>query len=159
MANIEGEFITKEGLQDLKDQLEHLKVHVRKEVSEKIKTARGFGDLSENAEYDEAKNEQAEVEAKIAQLEEKIKSAKIIDESQINSDMVSLGSKVKILDIAEDDTLEFSIVGSAEADIAAGKLSYESPVGAALLNHGVGETVKVDAPGGVSEFKILEISR
>ena len=73
--------------------------------------------------------------------------------------MVSLGSKVKILDIAEDDTLEFSIVGSAEADIAAGKLSYESPVGAALLNHGVGETVKVDAPGGVSEFKILEISR
>ena len=92
----QGEFITQQGLQDLKDQLEHLKVVVRKEVSEKIKTARGFGDLSENAEYDEAKNEQAEVEAKIAQIEEKIKTAQVIDESQINSDVVGLGSKVKI---------------------------------------------------------------
>ena len=108
MANVQqGEFMTKQGLQDLKDQLEHLKVVVRKEVSEKIKIARGFGDLSENAEYDEAKNEQAEVEAKIAQLEEKIKSAQVIDESQISSDVVGLGTKVKILDVAEDDEMEF----------------------------------------------------
>ncbi len=160
MANSQqGEFMTQQGLQDLKDQLEHLKVVVRKEVAEKIKTARGFGDLSENAEYDEAKNEQAEVEAKISQLEEKIKTAQVIDESQVNANVVGLGSKVKILDMAENEELEFSIVGSAEADFLAGKLSYESPVGAALLNHEVDEIVKVDAPNGVSEFKILEISR
>ena len=128
-------------------------------IGEKIKIARGFGDLSENAEYDEAKNEQAEVEAKIAQLEEKIKSAQVIDESQISSDVVGLGTKVKILDVAENDEMEFSIVGSAEADFMNGKLSYESPVGSALLNHEVGDVVKVDAPGGASEFKILEISR
>ena len=155
----QGEFITQQGLQDLKEQLEHLKVVVRKEVSEKIKTARGFGDLSENAEYDEAKNEQAEVEAKIAQIEEKIKTAQVIDESQINSDVVGLGSKVKILDVAENEEMDFSIVGSAEADFISGKLSYDSPVGAALLNHEVGDVVKVDAPDGTFEFKILEINR
>lgn len=160
MANSQqGEFITQQGLEDLKEQLEYLKVVVRKEVSEKIKTARGFGDLSENAEYDEAKNEQAEVEAKIAQIEEKIKTAQVIDESQINSNAVGLGTKVKILDLSENDEMDFLIVGSAEADFAAGKLSYESPVGAALLNHEVDDIVKVDAPDGVFEFKILEISR
>lgn len=160
MANSQqGEFITQQGLEDLKEQLEYLKVVVRKEVSEKIKTARGFGDLSENAEYDEAKNEQAEVEAKIAQLEEKIKTAQVIDESLINSNAVGLGTKVRILDLLENDEMDFSIVGSAEADFAAGKLSYESPVGAALLNHEVDDIVKVDAPDGVFEFKILEISR
>lgn len=155
----QGEFITQQGFQDLKDQLEHLKVVVRKEVSEKIKTARGFGDLSENAEYDEAKNEQAEVEAKIAQLEEKIKTAQVIDETKINSNAVGLGTKVKILDVSENEEMSFSIVGSAEADFISGKLSYESPIGNALLNHEVGDVVKVDAPDGVFEFKILEISR
>ncbi len=159
MANTQGEFITQQGLQELKDQLEHLKVVVRKEISEKIKVARSFGDLSENAEYDEAKNEQAEVEAQIAQLEEKIKTVIVIDESDIDSDSVSLGTTVKILDIEEDEELEFAVVGSAEADLSKGKLSYESPVGAALLHHKVGEVVTVTTPSGSSEFKILEISR
>ncbi len=159
MAENKEYVFTKEGLEEIKNKLDELKNVTRKQVSEKIKEARSFGDLSENAEYDEAKNEQAEVEALISQLEEQVKYARIIDESEINADLVSPGSKVKILDIEFDEEEEFYIVGSSEADPAKKKLSYESPVGAALLHHGVGEVVQASTPEGIVEFKILEISR
>ena len=152
-------YMSEDGYKKLMAELKHLETVERPKISAAIAEARDKGDLSENAEYDEAKNEQAEVEAKIAQIEEKIKTAQVIDESQINSNVVGLGSKIKILDLTENEEMEFSIVGSTEADFISGKLSYESPVGAALLNHEVGETVKVDAPDGSFEFKILEISR
>ncbi len=159
MAENKEYVFTKEGLEELKNRLDELKNVTRKQVSEKIKEARSFGDLSENAEYDEAKNEQAEVEALISRLEEQVKYARIIDESEINADLVSLGSKVKILDIEFDEEEEFYIVGSSEADPAKRKLSYESPVGEALLHHGVGDIVQASTPEGIVEFKILEISR
>lgn len=131
---------TKKGLEDAKEKLEILKTVTRKEVSEKIKEARSFGDLSENAEYDEAKNEQAEVEAEIMKLEEMIKYAKIVDNDTV-SDAVTPGSTVTIFDIEENEELVYTIVGTMEADLASGKISYESPVGAALLNKKVGDEI------------------
>lgn len=151
--------LTKEGMQKLKDELEFLKTNKRKEVAAKIKVALGFGDLSENSEYDEAKNEQAEVEARINQITEMLKYARILDESEIVADEVSLGSRVKILDIEFDEELEYTIVSTTEADPANNKLSQESPVGKALMHGKVGETIKAETPGGNVEFKILEISR
>ncbi len=159
MAEAKEFVLTKEGLAELENELEQLKTVTRKEVSEKIKQALSFGDLSENSEYDEAKNEQAEVEARINQIEYMLKYAHVIDEGDIKSDVVSPGSKVKLLDVEFDEELEYTIVGSAEADPAKNKLSYESPVGAAVLNHSVGEVVQANTPGGVAEFKILEITR
>lgn len=149
--------LTKQGLEELKQELETLKTVTRKEVSEKIKVARSYGDLSENSEYDEAKNEQAEVEARISEIENTLKYVRLIDESEIVSDEVSPGCRVRILDIEEDDELEYTIVGSAEADPAKMKLSYESPVGSALLHRKAGETITVSTPGGEIPFKILEI--
>lgn len=159
MADNKEYVFTKEGLENLKNELDVLKNVTRKEVSEKIKEARSFGDLSENAEYDEAKNEQAEVESRINKIEDQIKYARIIEESEIQADLVSPGSKVKILDIEFDEEDEYYIVGSSEADPAKNKLSYESPVGAALLHHGVGDVVQASTPEGIIEFKILEINR
>ena len=156
--------LTNEGKAKLEAELSHLISVTRKEVSEKIKEARSFGDLSENAEYDAAKDEQAEVEARISQLEHMLKNSKVVEVE--SNDVVSVGKKVKLEFFGELAELmgmkgkaEYSIVGSSEADPAQNKLSYESPVGSALLNHEVGDIVKVDAPGGASEFKILEISR
>lgn len=149
--------LTQEGLEELQNELEHLKTVTRKEVSEKIKQALAFGDLSENSEYDEAKNEQAEVEARINQIQNMLKYVRIIDESEIKSDVVTPGSKVKILDIEFDEELEYTIVGPSEADPEKKKLSYESPVGAAILNRKIGETVDANTPGGIVQFKILEI--
>lgn len=151
--------LTKEGLAELEAELEQLKTVTRKEVSEKIKQALSFGDLSENSEYDEAKNEQAEVEARINQIQNMLKYARIIDESEIKADVVTPGSKVKILDVEFDEELEYTIVGPTEADPEKHKLSYESPVGKAILNHKLGETVDANTPGGVVQFKIIEISR
>ncbi len=151
--------LTKEGMQKLKDELEFLKTTKRQEVAEKIKVALGFGDLSENSEYDEAKNEQAEVEAKINKIIEKLKYARIIDESDFVADEVGLGSKVKILDVEFDEEMEYTIVSTTEADPGNNKLSQESPVGAALMHGKVGDIVKAETPGGEIEFKILEISR
>lgn len=151
--------MTKEGLEELKKELEHLKTVTRKEVAEKIKQARSYGDLSENSEYDEAKNEQAEVESRINDIENTLKYVKIISEEDIVADEVSPGCKVRILDIEEDDELEYTIVGTAEADPSKMKLSYDSPVGKALLHKKVGETVMVSTPGGEIPFKILEIIR
>ena len=151
--------LTKEGMQKLKDELDYLKSTKRQEVAEKIKVARGFGDLSENAEYDEAKNEQAEVEARINTIIDMLKYARILDESEIVSDEVSLGSKVKIYDVEFEEEIEYIIVSTTEADPANNKLSQESPVGKALMHGKVGDVVKAETPGGEVEFKILEISR
>lgn len=144
---------TQKGLDEAKEKLEILKTVTRKEVSEKIKEARSFGDLSENAEYDEAKNEQAEVEAEIMKLEEMIKFAKIVD-TDVVTDAVTPGSVVTILDVEENEELVYTIVGTMEADLAAGKLSYESPVGAALLNKKVGDVITEPI-----EIKILKIEK
>ena len=151
--------LTPDGMKQLKDEIEYLKTIKRKEVSEKIKQALSFGDLSENSEYDEAKNEQAEVEARISQIEEMLKHARVLNDSEIISDEVGLGAKVKLLDIEFDEEIVYSIVGTTEADPANNKLSQESPVGAALMHKKAGETVTVSTPGGDVEFKILEISR
>lgn len=152
--------LTGEGLKKLEDELENLKTVRRKEVSEKIKQALAFGDLSENSEYDEAKNEQAQVELRIIQVENMLKNVKIIDESEIDTDVVSIGSKVLVHDVEFDEDVEYTIVGSTEADPVKSKISDESPVGRALLGAKVGETVTASVPSGdVLEFKILEISK
>ncbi len=152
--------LTSEGLKKLEDELENLKTVRRKEVSEKIKQALAFGDLSENSEYDEAKNEQAQVELRIIQVENMLKNVKIIDESEIDTDVVSIGSKVLVHDVEFDEDVEYTIVGSTEADPVKSKISDESPVGKALLGAKVGETVQAAVPSGaVLEFKILEISK
>jgi len=152
-------FLTYEGLKERERELEYLKTEKRKEISEKIKVALGFGDLSENAEYDEAKNEQAEVELKIIRLEKMLKNAKVIDEEEISTDVVSIGIKVKVLDIEMDEEEIYSIVGSEEADPMQNRISDESPVGKAILGAKVGDTVTVSSPNGEFELKILEISK
>ena len=149
---------TKNGLEEAKERLEILKTKTRKEVSEKIKEARSFGDLSENAEYDEAKNEQAEVEAEIMKLEEMIKYAKIVD-NDTTSDGVTPGAVVTIYDEEFDEEETYTIVGTMEADLATGKLSYESPVGAALLNKKEGDEVEVTTIDGTIKLKILKIEK
>lgn len=150
---------TGQGLEAAKERLELLKTKTRKEVSEKIKEARSFGDLSENAEYDEARNEQAEVEAEIMKLEEMIKFAKVVDNDDTKSDMITPGTKVTLYDIEFDEEVVYTIVGSMEADLANGKLSYESPVGAALLNKKAGDTIEVKPFDEVVSFKILKIEK
>ncbi len=152
--------LTDEGLQKLEDELEYLKTVKRKEVSEKIKEALGFGDLSENAEYDEAKNEQAQVEVRIVQLENMLKNAKVIDQDDIDIEQVGIGTRVKVLDPEFDETIEYSIVGSTEADPDKNKISDESPVGKALIGKKIGEAVEVNTPAGTSfTLKILEINK
>lgn len=151
--------LTDEGLKKLEDELEYLKTQKRKEVAEKIKHARGFGDLSENSEYDEAKDEQAKVELRIVEIEKMLKNAKIIDDSEINLDIVSVGAKLKLYDYEYEEDLEYIIVGSTEADPANGKISDESPIGKALLGKKVGEDVEVETPGGTVKFKILDIGK
>ena len=152
-------FLTYEGLKERERELEYLKTEKRKEISEKIKVALGFGDLSENAEYDEAKNEQAEVELKIVKLEKMLKNAKIIDDEDISTDIVSMGIKVKVLDIDMEEEDEYYIVGSEEANPMENKISDESPVGKAILGKKVGDIVTVEAPNGEFEMKVLEISK
>ncbi len=151
--------ITNEGLLKLEEKLEYYKGQRRKEVSEKIKIALSFGDLSENSEYDEAKNEQAIVESEIAQMEATIKNAIVIDMSEISTDIIKVGNKVKLQDVEYDEEVEYTIVGTAEVDVALGKISDESPVGKALIGRALGETVKVVTPNGEIDFKVLEISK
>lgn len=159
MSNAKEVVVTVAGLKALEDELEELKTVRRKDVAEKIKVARGFGDLSENSEYDEAKNEQAFIESRIAQLEAMLKNARVIDNDELNLDTVSVGTHVKIQD-EDGEVEEYDITGSTEADPLNGKISDESPVGAALMGQKVGQTVTVSLPnGGTIDFKILEISR
>lgn len=151
--------LTDEGLNKLEQELELLKTRKRQEVAEKIKVARGFGDLSENAEYDAAKEEQAQIEARIVQLENMLKNAKIIDQDEIDLTKVSIGTKVTVFDVEFEEELEYSIVGSTEADPDLNKISDESPVGRALIGRNIGDTVDVETPGGVIQMKILSINK
>lgn len=147
--------LTKEGMAKLREELEYLKTEKRKEVSEKIREARSFGDLSENAEYDEAKNEQAEVESRINTIINMLKYARVINENEVNADVVGLGSTVVIREVGEDEEETYSIVTTTEADPDKNKISQESPVGKALMGHAAGETVTVEAPAGKINFEII----
>lgn len=151
--------LTDEGLRKLQDELENLKTVGRTEIAEKIKVARGYGDLSENSEYDEAKNEQAKIEARIVELEAMLNNAELIEEKKGSGKTVMIGSKVKVFDIEFEEEMEFKVVGSAEAAPDKGYISDESPVGKALLGATVGQIVKAEAPDGEIELKILAISK
>ena len=151
--------MTSEGLKRLEDELEDLKTVKRKEIAEKIKVALSFGDLSENSEYDEAKNEQAIVEARIAELEATLRNVKILDEDDLTTEMIHVGSKIKVFDKEFDEEVSYQIVGSTEADPMNGRISDESPVGKALLGHKVGDVVDVEVPDGVVTFEILDIAK
>ena len=153
--------LTQEGYDNLEKELENLKTVVRTEIAERIKVALGFGDLSENSEYDEAKNAQASNEIRIAELENKLRYARIIDESEIDTKTVQLGNKVKVLDMEFDEELEYTIVGSMEVDLSQNKISNESPVGKALLGAKKGQFVEVHIvhSNEVSKYKVLDIKR
>ena len=151
--------LTQEGFDNLEKELEYLKTEKRAEISERIKIALGFGDLSENSEYDEAKNAQAENEAKIAELESKIRHAKIIDESEIDTKTVQVGNTVKLLDMEFNEEVTYTIVGSTEVDLTQNRISNESPMGKALLGAKKNQTVEVQAPAGVIKYKILSITK
>lgn len=151
--------LTQEGFDNLEKELEYLKTEKRSEISERIKVALGFGDLSENSEYDEAKNAQASNEIKIAELENKLRYAKIIDESEIDTKTVQVGNKVKVLDMEFDEEVEYTIVGSTEVDLSQNRISNESPIGAALLGAKKNQVVEAQTPGGVVKFKILAIKK
>lgn len=151
--------LTAEGLRNFEEELDYLKSVVRKEIAEKIKVALSFGDLSENAEYDEAKNEQAQVEARIAELEAMLKNVKIIDEDDINTEVVHVGTKVKVYYVDARFEEEYQIVGSTEADPDKGCISDESPVGKALIGVGPGTVVEVETPGGLVRIQVMEISK
>jgi transcription elongation factor GreA len=149
--------LTADGYKKLQQEIDVLRNDKRREVAERIRIAREFGDIAENAEYDDAKNEQAMLEHKIAQLEERILSARVITKKEISKDSVSVGAHVRLRDMQANKTFEYHIVGSAEANPAENKLSNESPVGKAIMGHKKGETVEVSAPRGSLKFKILEI--
>ena len=151
--------ITDDGLKKLQEELENLKTNGRADIAEKIKVARGYGDLSENSEYDEAKNEQAKIEARIVEIEAMLKNVEIIEDIKGKAKTVLIGVKVKVLDEEYDEECEYRVVGSTEADPREGKISDESPVGKALLGKKIGDEVIVDAPSGEFKLKILEISK
>ena len=151
--------LTQEGYNNLEKELNFLKTEKRADIADRIKVALGFGDLSENSEYDEAKNAQAENEVKIAALENKLRHAKIIDEKDIDTETVQVGNKVRVLDIEFDEKIEYTIVGSTEVDLAENKISNESPLGEALLGAKKNQTVEVNAPAGVMKYKILSIKK
>jgi transcription elongation factor GreA len=150
--------ITQEGLEKLQEELEHMTTVKRREVAARIKEAREFGDIMENAEYDDAKNEQALLEQRIAQLEERLRRARVVDENHLNSDIVGVGVRVHVKDQKSGDSRKFQIVGSAEADPAESKLSNESPIGKALMGHKKGDVVTIDVPRGPKKkLKITKI--
>ena len=151
--------LTQEGYDNLEKELNYLRTDKRAEVAERIKIALGFGDLSENSEYDEAKTAQAENEAKIAELENKLRYAKIIDEKEIDTETVQVGNIVKVLDMEFDEKIEYIIVGSTEVNLAENKISNESPLGKALLGAKKNQTVEVNAPAGIMKYKILSIKK
>jgi transcription elongation factor GreA len=149
--------LTPEGYSKLKEEIEHLSTAKRREVAERIKHAREFGDISENSEYDDAKNEQAMLEHRIALLQERLANARVIEADEIRSDVVGLGTRVRLKDMDANETIEYTIVGSAEANPAENRLSNESPVGKAILGRKKGEIVEVAAPRGSLKFKIMDI--
>ena len=151
--------LTSEGLKRLEDELDELIVVKRKEVAQKIKEAREQGDLSENAEYDAAKDEQRDIEARIEELEGILKNAEVVDEEEVDLDKINVGCAVKVFDITFDEEADFKIVGSTEANSLEGKISNESPVGMALIGKKVGDIVDVETQAGLMQYKVLEISR
>ena len=151
--------LTSEGLKKLEDELDELIVVKRKEVAQKIKEAREQGDLSENAEYDAAKDEQRDIEARIEEIEKILKNAEIVDEDEVDTETINIGCQVKILDLEFDEELTYKIVGSTEANSLKGKISNESPVGKALLGKKVGDLVSVETQVGVVQYKVLDIQR
>ncbi|MCI8763961.1 MAG: transcription elongation factor GreA [Lachnospiraceae bacterium] len=151
--------LTYAGLKQYEDELQDLKVHRRQEVAQKIKEAREQGDLSENAEYDAAKDEQRDIELRIEELEKLLKNAEVIDEDEIDINKISIGCKVKVYDVDFDEEMEFRIVGSTEASSLQNKISNESPVGQALLGKSVGDVVDVETQAGTIQYKVLEIQR
>ena len=158
MAAEKKNIMTYAGLKKLEDELEDLKVNRRKEVAQKIKEAKEQGDLSENAEYDAAKEEQADIEARIVELEKILKNAEVIDDD-VALDVISVGCRVKVLDVEFDDEMEFSIVGSTEANSLKGFISNESPLGIALIGKKKNEVVEVESPAGMIQYKIVDIQR
>lgn len=151
--------LTYAGLKQYEDELQDLKVNRRQEIAQKIKEAREQGDLSENAEYDAAKDEQRDIELRIEELEKLLKNAEVVDEDEIDLDKISIGCKVRVYDVEFDEEMEFKIVGSTEANSRKNKISNESPVGKALLGKSVGDVVDVETLAGVIQYKILEIQR
>lgn len=151
--------LTYEGLQQLEAELQDLRVNRRKEVAQKIKEAREQGDLSENAEYDAAKDEQRDIEARIEEIDKILRNAEVVLEEDVDVDQINIGCKVKILDLEYNDELEYKIVGSTEANSLKGKISNESPVGKALIGAKIGQTISVETQAGVIDYKILEIQR
>ena len=151
--------LTQEGYDKLEKEVEFLKTEKRAEIAERIRVALGFGDLSENSEYDEAKNAQASNETKIAELENKLRYAKIIDESEVDTKTVQIGNIVKVHDIEFDEDIEYTLVGSTEVDLAQNKISNESPLGSALLGAKKNDVITVEAPAGTIKLKILSIKK
>lgn len=151
--------ITYEGLKKLEDELQDLKVNRRQEVAQKIKEARELGDLSENAEYDAAKDEQRDIEARIEEIDKILKNVEVVDEEEVDLSKVGIGCQIKLKDLEYDDILEFKVVGSTEANTLKGKISDESPVGKAINGKSVGDVVEVETQEGVIKYKILEIQR
>ena len=151
--------LTYEGLKKLEDELQDLKVNQRREIAQKIKEAREQGDLSENAEYDAAKDEQRDIEARIEQIEKILKNAEVVLDEEVDLDKINIGCLVRVLDIEYNEEEEYKIVGSSEASSLQGKISNESPVGKALLRHKVGDVVEVETQAGMIEYKILEIQK
>ena len=159
MGNEKEVLLTQEGYDNLEKELEYLTTEKRAEIAERIKIALGFGDLSENSEYDEAKNAQAANETKIAELENKLRYAKIIDESEIDTKTVQVGNTVKVLDMEFNEEESYTIVGSTEVDLAQNKISNESPIGEALMGAKKGQVVEAQAPAGVIKYKIISITK
>ena len=151
--------LTQEGFDNIEKELEYLRTEKRAEIAERIKIALGFGDLSENSEYDEAKNAQAENEIKIAESENKVRYAKIIDEKDIDTKTVQVGNTVKLFDIEFEEEVEYTIVGSTEVNLAENRISNESPIGKALIGAKKGAEIEVEAPAGIIKYKILSIKK
>lgn len=151
--------LTYDGLKKLEEELEYLKTEKRREIAERIKVALGFGDLSENSEYDEAKDEQAKVEMRIIDLENKLRNVKLIDEDEIDLKTVQVGNTVQVLDMEFNEKIEYTIVGSTEVDLAENKISNESPIGMGLLGKKKNEIAEIETPGGIVQMKILKITK
>ena len=156
---VKKNILTYKGLRKLEEELQDLKVNQRRDVAQKIKEAREQGDLSENAEYDAAKDEQRDIESRIEEIEKILKNAEVVDEDEIDLQKINIGCRVKVLDVEFDEELEFRIVGSTEASSLEGKISNESPVGKALMGAHTGDVVEVEMPAGIMKYKVLEIQR
>ena len=151
--------LTEEGFKNLEEELDHLKNVKRREVAKRIKTARDFGDISENSEYDDAKNEQAFIEGRIKEIENMLQYAKVINENEVSDEVVNVGTTVRLKDLDNDEEYTYTLVGAAEADPLKGKISNESPIGDAIIGHQVGDEVNVDTPSGTLNYEILLIQK